>query len=257
MAQCERCRKKGFFVFVNANGLCKHCAEQSQCRLCEKWTLLITDNGLCYDCDSIVVMEVKQRARIMTDCEELIATSKKMDTRLSRCDLLLEHAQALLKYEKKGIPSIDPDPSQYLKEYTVKRNQIISEGVTEIVEKALAKAKIATTPSTAITQANKALFEIQEKRQRLSDKPKLDQLESQVRKFIHETQLNAYLEAARKAEFKGQKKKALDQYQEALYFLRDDEIDDSVQAEEIKEIEAKISDLSKESSLKFKNHITN
>jgi len=245
MAQCERCGKKGFFVFVNANGLCKDCAEERQCKLCEKWTLLITTNGLCYACDSIVVMDVKQRARIMTDCEELITNSKKMDTRLSRCDLLLEHAQALLKYEKKGIPTIDPDPSQYLKKYTAKRVQIILEGLTEVVEKALSKAKIASTVNTSITHANKALFEIQEKRQKLTDSSKLNQLESQVRKFIHETRLNAYLEAARKAEFKGQKKKALDQYQEALYFLRNDKIDDSVQAEEIKEIEAKISDLSK------------
>lgn len=55
---------------------------------------------------------------------------------------------------------------------------------------------------------------------------------------------NACLEAARKAEFKGQKKKALDQCQDALYFLYNDEIDDSLQAEKIVEIEAKISELS-------------
>lgn len=246
MAQCERCKKKGFFVFVNANGLCKSCAAQSQCRLCEKWTThLITSHGICYDCQDIFEMDVTQRLRIMNDCEKLVDNSKNMNTRLSRCDLLLEHAQALLKYEKKKIPTIEPYPSQYLKEYTAKRNQIILEGVTEVVEKALAKAKIGTTPSTSITQANKALVEIQEKKQKLPDSSKLDQLESQVRKFIHETRLNAYLEAARKAEFKGQKKKVLDQYQEALYFLRNDEIDDSVQVEEIKKIEAKISDLSK------------
>ncbi len=72
----------------------------------------------------------------------------------------------------------------------------------------------------------------------------MDQLEARVRRFSHQTQLNAYLEAARKAEFKGQKKKALDQYLEALYFLRSDEIDDSLQAEKISELEAKISELS-------------
>lgn len=68
-------------------------------------------------------------------------------------------------------------------------------------------------------------------------------MEIKVRKFLHETQLNAFLEEARKAEFKGNKKKALDQYKEALYFLRNDEIDDSLQAGKIKEIEKKISEL--------------
>jgi hypothetical protein len=47
----------------------------------------------------------------------------------------------------------------------------------------------------------------------------LDELESQVLAFSQETQLNAFVESARKAEFKGQKKKAIDQYQEALFFL--------------------------------------
>lgn len=47
----------------------------------------------------------------------------------------------------------------------------------------------------------------------------LDELESQVIAFSQETQLNAFVEAARKAKSKGHKKKAIDQYQEALSFL--------------------------------------
>jgi len=167
-----------------------------------------------------------------------------MKTRLSRCDLLIEHAQALLEHEHKGIPTVSPSASQLLSEYTAMRDQIVLEGVTAEVEKALAKAEISATPRTSINEANKALLKIQEGKQELRDKAKLDQLEARVQRFSHETQLNAYLEAARKAEFKGQKKKALDQYQEALYFLRSDEIDDSLQVEKIGEIEAKISDLS-------------
>jgi len=166
-----------------------------------------------------------------------------MKTRLSRCDLLIEHAQALLEYEHNGISTVSPSPSQLLSEYTDMRNQIVLEGVTAEVEKALNKAEIAVTPRTSINEANKALLKIREGKQELRDHAKLDQLEARVRRFSHETQLNAYLEAARKAEFKGQKKKALEQYQEALYFLKTDEIDDLSQAEEISKIEAKISEL--------------
>jgi len=188
-------------------------------------------------------MDVQQRGRIISDCMKLVAKSKNMKTRLSRCDILVEHAQSLLEYEHKGIPTISPLPSQLLTEYTAMRDQIVLEGVTAEVEEALAKAEIAAIPRTSINEANKALLKIREGRQELREQAKLDQLEARVRRFSHETQLNAYLEAARKAEFKGQKKKALGQYQEALYFLRSDEIEDSLQAGKIGEIEAKISQL--------------
>lgn len=218
MAECKMCGRKGLFLSVSANGLCK-------------------------SCEPIVVMDVQQRGRIINDSRKLVAESKNMKTRLSRCDLLIEHAQALLEYEHKGIPTVSPSPSQLLSEYTAMRNQIVLEGVTAEVEKALTKAEIAVTPRTSINEANKALLKILEGKQELRDQAKLDQLEARVRRFSHETQLNAYLEAARKAEFTGQKKKALEQYQEALYFLKTDEIDDLSQAEEISKIEAKISEL--------------
>lgn len=218
MAECKMCGRKGLFLLVSANGLCK-------------------------SCESIVVMDVQQRGRIINDSMKLVAESKNMKTRLSRCDLLIEHAQALLEYEHKGIPTVSPFPSQLLSEYTAMRDQIVLEGVTAEVEKALTKAEIAVKPSTSINEANKALLKIQEGKQELRDQAKLDQLEARVRRFRHEKQLNAYLEAARKAEFKGQKKKALEQYQEALYFLKTDEIEDSLQAEEISKIEAKISEI--------------
>ena len=219
MAQCKMCGHKGFFLSVS-------------------------ENGLCESCESIFVMDIQQRGRIINDCIKLVNESKNMSTKLSRYDLLREHAQALLEYEHKGIPTISPPPSQFLSEYTIKRDQIILESVTAEVEKALDKAEIASATRTCINEANKALLKIQEGKKELNDKTKLDQLEDRIRHFSHEKQLNEYLEAARKAEFKGKKKKALDQYQEALYFLHGDDIDDSLQAEKIGEIEAKISELS-------------
>ena len=218
MGECRLCKRKGLFLSVNANGLCKAC-------------------------NPIVVMDVQQRGRIIDDSMKLVASSKKMGTRLSRCDLLLEHAAALTEYENKGIPTISPAPSQLLREYTSTRDQIILEGVQEEVEKALTKAEIATTTRTAITEANKGLLKIREGKRELRDKSKLNQLESRVRNFTHRAQLKGYLETARKAEFKGQKKKAIDQYQEALFFLRNDEINDSFQKDMIGKIQRKIKQL--------------
>ncbi len=219
MAQCKMCGLKGFFLSVSEDGLCK-------------------------SCESIVVMDIQQRVRIINDCIKLVNESKNMNTQLSRYDLLREHAQALLEYEHKGIPTVSPSPSQFLSEYTTNRDQIVLDGVTAEVEKALDRAEISATTRTSINEANKALLKIREGKKELNDKAKLDQLEARIRHFSHEKQLNEYLEAARKAEFKGKKKKALDQYQEALYFLRSDDIDDSLQEEKIGKIEAKISELS-------------
>lgn len=220
MAQCLLCDKKGFFLSVSANGLCS-------------------------SCEPVVVMDVQQRGRIVGDCIKIISKSKKMDVRLSRCDLLIEHAKILLEYEQRGIPTIAPLPSQLLLEYDGMHDKIVLESVVADVEKALTKVKIASTPSTRVSETTKALFKIQEGKKELRNSAALNALESHVRRVSHEAQLDAYLEAARKAEFKGNKKKALDQYQEALYFLRTDGVDDTLQAERIGGIQSKISELSK------------
>lgn len=221
-------------------------AFRNQCLLCEKKGvfLSISANGLCDSCNQVVVMDVLQKGRIIQDCIKLIAKSKKMDIRLARCDLLVEHAKSLLRYEQKGIPTINPWPSQLLSKYGDMHDTIILECVTADVEKILTKVKAATTPNTKINETTKALLKINEGKKELQNPSTLDVLETRVRCVSYEAQLEAYLEAARKAEFKGQKKKALDQYQEALYFLRNKVSNAEIQAEKIDEIEAKISRLS-------------
>jgi hypothetical protein len=71
----------------------------------------------------------------------------------------------------------------------------------------------------------------------------LDSLEQQIATEISKTQLNGYLEEAKKNEFKGQKKKALDKYYEALYLLKHDDVDDSLQQDNIQFLESKIKEL--------------
>jgi len=205
--------------------------------------LWVSTNGLCKSCEPIVMMDIQQRLRIISDCMDIITKSPNFKTCLSRCDILVKHAQVLLQYEFKGIQTVSPSPSRLLRKYTEMREQIVLKGITAEVEKALTKAEIVATPRTSINQGNKALLDIQEAKQELSDPTKLDQLESRVQRFLHKTRLDGYLEEARKAEFKGQRKKALDRYKEALYFLRGDNIDDSLQEEKISEIETKILEL--------------
>jgi len=218
MATCKWCGKKGFFLSVDRNGLCLPC-----CRALK--------------------LEAESRLRVIRESQDLVNKSKKLDTVLSRIDTIIEHCDALLKYEKAGINIIEPPPSTIIKIANDSRHGAIIKSVKEEVDKHMTKAKVATTPRSQITQASKALEKIEEGKKLLKSPQELDSLKMKVKAFVHTTQLNAYIEAAQKAEFKGQTKKAIDQYQEALYFIKNDDIDNDLQAEEIARFEKKISDL--------------
>lgn len=89
------------------------------------------------------------------------------------------------------------------------------------------------------------LLKLRDHKDKLTNKNFLEDLERQIISTLHNVQLEGYLDAAKRADFKGQKKKALDQYYEALYFLKHDEIEDSLQMEHISTIEAKIEELTR------------
>jgi hypothetical protein len=76
-----------------------------QCKLCGRKGLFLSlsRNGLCNGCEEFFVLDLKNRVRIIDDCVRLITTSKNIDTRLKRCDLLEEQYKVLLEYQEKGI----------------------------------------------------------------------------------------------------------------------------------------------------------
>jgi len=218
----------------------------AQCKLCGRSGLFlkVTASGLCNNCSPVVLMEVNSRFRVIKESMELAEKGKTLDTRLSRCDLVIEHCQTLTKYERLGINTLDPSPSTIAYKYQAKRNEIVTEGLINEAQKTMEKVKVATTPKAKITTLSKLLLLIREYKAKTPTNKQIDELEKHVSATISQIQLEAYLGEANKAEFKGNKKKALDQYYEALYFLRHDEIDDSLQAKSISEIEAKIRELS-------------
>jgi len=219
MSLCKNCGKSGFFLSVDSNGLCKNCAP-------------------------IVYLAAEQRIRIMNDSVRLVTESKKMKTRLSRCDLILEHAEALLKYEEKGISVISPPPSKFIEKYTEMRDLIVLEGVNEEVEKSLEKAEIETSHKKSANEISKALIKIKEGKRELKNPSMLDELESKIESIKYKTELNEYIENAQRFEFKGKERKALDQYQEALFFIKSKKIENIITSDKINEIENKINELS-------------
>lgn len=221
MGQCRYCDHKGIFVFTDSNGLCKKCRP-------------------------VVTMDVQQRSRIIEDSMQLAREGKTFKTRLSCCELVLEHSKALENYESKGIPTINPPPSQIVREYSAYRDDLIIEEANKVAEKAIGKAEVATTHRGRESALASGLLKVREINCFLNDVSKGKGLESKLQELIHKAKLDGFLDAARKAEFKGQMKKAIDQYQEALYFILHDDIPDELQKGEIAEIDAKIKTLSQQ-----------
>lgn len=218
MPQCKYCNKKGLF-------------------------LSLSEEGLCRECLAVVTLNVQERVRVIKSSAEVAEKSKNLKTKLSRVSLMREHLEELLKYEQMNISTITPPPSSVLATLEKDRQTMVLEAVEEQVGDALAKAELATTPKSSVTQASKALLAIGEAEQEVEGSAKLAELRKRVTDYIHDRTLSAYLDAAHKAEFKGQLKKALDAYQEALYFLRTDDIDDAKQGGQITELEKKIEEL--------------
>lgn len=223
MGQCVWCGRKGIFISVDRNNLCRNC-------------------------QPTIYLDIQQRSRIIEESQKLVEKSENFKTRIHRIDVISEHVQPLKEYEEKNISTITPLPSECEKYYIDLKNELIYENITSEIEKIMNKAKIALSAKTKMTEANKAVLKIIERKKELQDEDKINNLhksEKEIKNFMHETQLNEFLEEAKKAEFKGQKSKALDKYQEALYFLQTDEVDDSLQKEKIDGIKSKISELSK------------
>jgi len=98
MAQCKWCDKRGMFMSVDPNGLCQ-------------------------DCQHLVV-EIQGRARVLEQSMQLAEKGKTFGTRLSRCKLVIEHAEHLVAFERKGVPTVSPSPSHILDEFRALRMQL-------------------------------------------------------------------------------------------------------------------------------------
>lgn len=218
MAKCKLCDRKGFFLSVDSDGLCK-------------------------DCAYALNIDVTQRGRILNESIELARKGKTFSTRLSRCDLLLEHARCLLKYEGMNIQTISPTPSEILVEYGDYRDKLIIEEACKVADKGKAKAEVAATIASKYNALANSLIKVKDIFKNLSNPTFGKKVEKELKFLIHKIKLDGFLDAAKKAEFKGNKKRAIDQYQEALYFIRNDDIPDDQQIKEIKEIESKLKEL--------------
>lgn len=216
MGQCVWCGRSGLFLAVNKDGICSNCSP-------------------------FIQMDIQNRVRILNDSLKLVRETKKMETLVSRLDLVIQQSQELMKYEKKGISTTEPLPSKFYQEFAANRDLIILERLEKEYDTVVRTIELPTfSAKKKINSYNKLLVTSAEIKLKLNNPVNIEDFENKIKSNIHKIQFDSLLEEAEKAEFKNNKKTALNKYYEALYFLQHDDIEDTLQNEQISKIKKKI-----------------
>ncbi len=122
MATCKNCGKKGFFLIVDVNGLCPQCEE-------------------------IVLPSLVNDCRIIIDSGAVIQKSKNQRTIISRCEVGLAALHRVAPYERKGIPALTEPVSELASEFIDIHRKAIEKLVDEQIFLARSKQESASTPA--------------------------------------------------------------------------------------------------------------
>jgi len=131
MGKCRLFGKKGLFLSLNESDLCRICAV-------------------------VVGQDVERSAQILKESMELVEKTKNPDTLMSRLDLVESRLDALIEYETRGIPTLQPVPSELKAALTADRGRILSRVAAELTQAALAKAALSSSSKRARTAVEKA-----------------------------------------------------------------------------------------------------
>jgi len=187
-------------------------------------------------------MDIEQHAQVITHCMREVEESPVIETRLSGCEQIVEHAKDLLVYERKGVATLNPLPTHLITLYTDRQNTLVIENIESELKKIIEDTANKDATSK-IEKANKVLTTIIEFKERFPHLQEIEKFENRINHSLYETQLMMYMENAREAESKGLKREALEQYKEALQYLQDKKIEVSDLAKRVREIAVKILEL--------------
>lgn len=157
------------------------------CKLCgkeiERYSHTIRE--LCQGCSILVDIEIHEKSRAMQRCENSINTSNNHQVRLHNCLLLIQKAKWLQKYEKLGIQTVNPPPSQWIARYNEKYDDIIMDRIFEEVDEVMATAEQASVSGALDTQINSALQKIEEGKRLFLDKTKSESLNTRIKNYVY------------------------------------------------------------------------
>ncbi len=146
-------------------------------------------SGLCPGCDLAVSIDIQEKLRVMRRCEHAIHTSSGHQTRLYNCLLLMQKAKWLRKYEKMGIPTVTPLPSEWIDRYSEKYDDIVFERIFKEVNDTFAEAEKAVSSHALDSRLNFALQKITEGKNLFLNKEKYKSLNVRVMSYLYSNML--------------------------------------------------------------------
>lgn len=225
MATCSICRKSGIFLALDKFNACNNCKTK-------------------------IYPVLERQFEILNDCLTLIQTSKNIKTRLGRIDFAKGILAEFLVYEKngyKGFMAKTKSTVPFMIEELEKLPEIIFNEAVELEFKlAMSKAEIAKTGKSKVAATNKGIEKIAALAIDLGECPMMRGKILELRTYGCRAMYDEMVYNAEKYEFKGNKKKALDLYQDTLFFVMKDEIEDTQQREIMDFLNRKISELQSE-----------
>lgn len=204
--------------------------------------LSVSPQGLCSSCVNHIKIEIQQRLRIIGDSHNIIGKSKNIEIIISRCDLLIENLKELSKYDKYKI--VEMNFGNSAQSYEVLKEELILKNLKTSYDSIKEKLLTLSTTNAEVNQLNKLKVEVQKYYHLIQrNAGDINQLIIVIDKEISKVQFDDFIYKAKKNEFKGNKKKALDYYYEALYLLKTDKVEDNEQLTQIREVQNKIKEL--------------
>lgn len=221
MAKCKYCGQGGFLPSVNPMGLCDPCAQ-------------------------VVLPTIQSYLETIRTCEaEVNSPSLSLADKLSRLDLIEQCVNGICEYEKMGIPiGKNNDYAAASQLIATARVEFVGGEADRLIEKAKLQSDAAATVATRVAPFKSLLAQLFDLQHLIQDPGCITQRIQRVQFDINRIRIDGFMDSARKSEFKGEFRQAIGQYQEALFHVKNDAVDDFFQSGVIHELEHKISEIS-------------
>ena len=217
-------------------GICRNCDDRG-------WFLKIDGNGLCPKCRVEVLPDILRRGEIIEQSLAIAQKTKNVATLLSRSSLIVDHCRHLERFHAKGIPTITPPPAEFRRSIEAAIRSAVAEAVDAEIYAARQKAENATTDSGKLGGYGKGIEKLTKLMDEVVDVSDLELGVERLRRERDGLRFDLLGRKAEVAKAKGQSKKAVDLWIEAIMALRHDTTPDSEQADRIRRAEVAIRDL--------------
>jgi len=114
--------------------------------------------------------DAQKRHHVIADACKVVRGARDAEERLAACDIILKHARALAKYEKRGIPTMKPPPSEVFRQYREWRDGLIRKVIDREASLTLAQMKTLRDPRQRVDGLTKVLLKIREAKKKTGAK---------------------------------------------------------------------------------------